>query len=149
MIQLELFSDALISIDPDTKHYGWALFGDKVLQACGIGKIDDSWRPGAPGAHWVCEVPEQRGKGSPVKVSTLIQLALCAGRVVGDRKCDFVTPNRWKGNLKKETHHKRMFEVLSGFEHDRLSDGVRRCNKDTILDVNDAVALGLWRQGRL
>lgn len=144
---------ALISIDPDTKHYGWALFRGVQLSACGIGQIVDGWRPNsalerAP-VEWVCELPERRGQDSRVKVETLIELALCAGRVVGPNPCTFVKPSRWKGNLKKDTHHKRMFEELSAAEHEALERGVRRCNKDTILDVNDAVCLGLWKLGRL
>jgi hypothetical protein len=139
----------LIAIDPGVHEYGWAMFVDGLLSACGVAFTEDRWRPGPSDISWICEYPEQRGKLSPVKVQTLIDLALAAGRIVGSRPCEFYRPMQWKGNIDKKPHHNAMLAVLEASEALRWEAGAKTCTKDTLLDLNDAVCLGLWRLGRL
>ena len=138
----------LITIDPGVHEYGWAWFMDNRLNCAGIGHTTDSWRPPSEGL-WVCEYPEQRGKTSPVKVQSLIDLALAAGRIIGARYCEFYRPSQWKGSIDKKSHHSAMLGVLDATEAKRWEAGAKTCTKDTLLDLNDAVCLGLWRLGRL
>jgi hypothetical protein len=140
----------MICIDPGVHVYGWALFSAKRLHACGIGKTDEAWRPKDTGPdNWICEYPEQRGKHSPIKVATLIDLALAAGRIVGNRPCKFFRPSQWKGSIDKTSHHNAMLEVLQADEIERWEAAMSTCTKDTLLDLNDAICLGLWAHGRL
>lgn len=137
----------LVAIDPGVHVFGWARFRNKHLIGCGIGETGTYGPP--TDEQWVCEYPEQRGKASKVKVQDLIDLALAAGRIVGSRPCEFYRPSQWKGNIDKASHHGAMFAKLSSAEHVILAEAAKYCNKDTILDLNDAVCLGLWRVGRL
>lgn len=141
----------LVAIDPGVHEYGWALFVCNELTACGVSFTEDTWRPGCDrlAGRWVSEYPEQRGKTSKVKVQDLIDLALAAGRIVGSRPCEFYRPTQWKGTIDKKSHHNAMLNVLNATEARRWEAGAKLCTKDTLLDLNDAVCLGLWRLGRL
>lgn len=140
----------MIAIDPGVHEYGWARFEGDRLYRCGVARTNADWRPSeCSDGTWICEYPEQRGKKSHVKVSDLIDLALAAGRIVERRKCQFFRPSQWKGQIDKTSHHKAMFAILDSSEHDILEKAAKSCNKDNILDMNDAVCLGLWRLGRL
>lgn len=146
---------SLLSIDPDTKEYGWAWFDAGYLTACGVEETP-YWPPCVDPELIICEEPEYRGpsrgrkKGQlGVRVADVLKLTFAAGRILGSRPCELFKPSRWKGNLPKEPHHNRMFAVLTSDEHDVLERAAKGLTKDNLLDMNDAVCLGLWRLGRL
>jgi hypothetical protein len=158
-MQLSLQNHALLAIDPGVHHYGWALFrtgsfGVHGLHACGL---QESKRcvvelPGFDQSiDIVCELPEQRGKGSAVRVADLIDLALAAGRVIGTYTCTFVRPSAWKGQVPKKVQHKRMEEegLSEGELEYVLKPALASVPRSLRHNVKDAVCLGLVKLGRM
>ncbi len=142
----------LIAIDPGKKAFGWAHFRQRELHSCGLADtatgVPLDGRP-RNGCVWVCEMPEQRGRQSKVRMPDLLDLALAAGRVVGLNPCDFVKPSRWIGQLDNDLLHDRMFEALGNSEHDVYFKAQKATNRGVFHNVQDAISLGLWRLGRI
>jgi len=137
----------LVSIDPDTILFGWARFQDRLLFTCDVGPAP--YLPDFPPfTEYVCEIPEDR-PGTRVRKNDIIRLALAAGRIIGTRKCKFVTPSEWKGQLPKVVQHKRMREVLSEGELRTLDKALENTPRTAHPEILDAVALGLVTLGRL
>ena len=64
----------------------------------------------------IVEKPEHR-PGSPVRVSDILDLAYFTGLIVGKlaeyTTVETVTPMRWKGDVKKDPHNRRVEKLLS------------------------------------
>lgn len=145
---------SLLAIDPGVSS-GCAVFRHGALERAWNGEPES-----APGEGWfdrvVIECPQvYRGglqKGDP---NDLIKLAVRVGRYVERLTphagvVELVLPAHWKGQIKKPTHHARMRRKLSETEGallDRTLAAVTTAKSRE--DVSDAVALGLWKLGRL
>jgi hypothetical protein len=137
----------LVAIDPDTILFGWARFQDNVLYSCDVART-----PHLPEfplfTEYVCEIPEDR-PGTRVRKNDIIRLAVAAGRIMGSRKCKFVSPSEWKGQLPKKVQHTRMREVMDWNELETLDKVLSRTQRQSHPEILDAVALGLVHLGRL
>ncbi len=142
-------NQSLIAIDPGKRAFGWALFLQRELHSCGLADTATGVPVKAPGCVWVCEMPEQRGRASKVRMPDLLDLALAAGRVVGLNPCDFVKPSRWIGQVDNDLLHDRMFEAFGSSEHDVYFAAQKATKKGVFHNVQDAISLGLWRLGRI
>ena len=149
----------LLAVDPGTRSLGWAAFTGSRLQACGVlkskGELEmlrevQAWsralRPLlSSSTRLVVEVPEHYpGAKSKAPPNLLAKVTFVAGGVVG-ALClpDVITvvPKRWKGQVPKAVHHKRLRAVLVPGERDRTPP----VSSD---DTWDAIGLGLWALGR-
>lgn len=146
---------ALLAIDPGTCT-GWAYFQGGELLAANVTTIHE---PNCvahfalrPGVELVIEVPEiyisrANWKGDP---NDLIKVALQVGRWIeraAQRGCSVTTalPKEWKGQTPKDVHNARAIRKLTPSEAARLPHMAETKRHNMI----DAVALGLWKLGRL
>lgn len=136
----------MIAHDPGAKP-GYARFRGPTLIEVGTMFLFPVVYLGSPEeSRVIVEVPTGRGGNTRATPDDLIKLALTAGRVIGryeqlGQYIHTVTPNHWKGSVKKEISHRRIKAVL-GEDELRLLVGASG-------DVLDAVGLGLWELGRL
>lgn len=137
----------LVAVDPGVHASGLAVFTDGLLSAAyytGDPTVLD-WVPAD--AKVIVELPQvyRHGKGDP---NDLVDLAFAAGRIT--RRFELVAttrPGQWKGQTPKAVHHARVRKALLPAEEDVLARAqVARAKAHNVLD---AVALGLWRLGRL
>lgn len=143
------FPKGLIAIDPGVST-GAAVFRGGELALCWVGD------PRFFGVgHMVIECPQayapRLSKGDP---NDLIKLAVRVGRYVEAFELqtiptEMVLPNEWKGQIDKEIHHRRAEKRVSPNELEIWAHAKKGLSKKATLDLGDAVALGLWRLGRL
>jgi hypothetical protein len=160
-----------VAVDPGygaSGGTGLAYFEDGELAAAWLARgrdactvANDAWRiltEALPvdvlaGLGVVAEVPVVRRRGARERAAalsgTLIQLALVSGMIAGraapGTQVQFVIPEDWKGQLPKDVCVRRVKEVLSGEELDRMDLPSRALQHN----VFDAAGVGLWRLGRL
>ncbi len=140
----------LLAIDPGIST-GWALFSQGILHRVGTGQL---WDCGYPNMC-IMEKPQiyPHAKGRP---NDLITLAIQVGeykQLVESRgaRVELVLPHTWKGNVPKEIHHARILGKLSEAEK-ALVPRVKTSQKNPHgydNNILDAVALGMYRLGRL
>lgn len=153
----------LISVDPGVHFCAVAWFSPAGLLLAvehrtaplpAQGPTDD-WRT-------VCEIPQvydPRKAKQHRKPQDLIDLTVCAGRMTGGRKCEYVTPAQWKGQVPCTcsakvgvadcTHHRRMINALDDTEVRTLADHVKPIEYSIRHNAYDAVSLGLVMLNRL
>ena len=105
----------------------------------------------------VCELPNQRGRNTTVRMSTIIDLTLAAGRMTGAYECKYVTPSKWKKQVpctcgprvvvEECVHHRRMVKVLSAAELTLVKSAP--ITAGLLHNIYDAVSLGLVTLGRM
>lgn len=151
MTQLEfpfMAEGRLLAIDPDTKVFGWAFFSRKRLVCTRVATVAEGLPPLPEGVVIVCEKPEDR-PGSPARKRDIIELALAAGKIVGNRPCTFRVPSEWKGQIPKEVHWARMRERMDVGELGILEVALAGTKKGSHPEILDAVALGMTQLERL
>jgi hypothetical protein len=154
-----------LSIDPGTHGHGVASWVSGFL--AGVYYVSGE-RTGARGYHRahvaaegvralgvdfaVMEFPQvyptqaQRGEDP----NDLLALAYAAGAVahaVGD--VELVAPREWKGQMPKKVCHRRAQGALDASERSVLERELDAVPPMRVHDVLDAMALGLWKLGRL
>lgn len=146
----------MIAIDPGATA-GWAVFDRRELVEAG------AW-PRArvlstPPFVEDCSVvvleypriyPQGRHPSDPNK--SVRPLILMVGDLQGFYRrrgveTELVEPKKWKGQVPKEVHHRRMLKRLSAAEADRMPRRPRAQDHDH--NMLDAVALGLWKLQRM
>lgn len=134
----------IVCIDPDTKLSGVAWFLNGILLDAGLTKepVD---RYGVKKCY--CELPEvQFGRTKNPK--DIVALAIAAGKVTALLPdVTWLTTRQWKGQLSKAVCHARAWAVLLASEKKIIED--YPTNKNTLLEVMDAVSMGLKVLGRL
>lgn len=149
----------LLAIDPG-KCTGWALFDGATLLVCGVTSIEEErctastlLRNGEVD-EFVIELPQiyraSLSKGDP---NDLIKVAVEVGgwkeRARARKGVAVSTPKplTWKGNVPKPVHHARCLAVLS--EAERVASGPVAKKNTQRENMWDAIALGLWKRGRI
>lgn len=143
----------LFSVDPG-KNTGWAYFEDGQLSACGLvvcldtPSIERVIARVPEVSRIVVEVPQvysgPRAVGDP---NDLVQVALCAGWVVGTYRSaayEAVRPAGWKGQETKEITQKRVLQSLCAAELKVLNAELKNVKKNIAHNMLDAVGIGLW-----
>lgn len=145
----------LLSIDPGNCT-GFAYFLDGRLIRTGVTTVDAPQCPAAgillAGCQaLIVELPQvyraAQSKGDP---NDLIKVALGVGRwiergTVCGASVTLVKPSEWKGQVPKDIHHKRVLAALDKSEAAAIPQMAQSQRHNAL----DAVALGLWRLGRL
>lgn len=97
---------------------------------------------------YIIELPQvynsRQSKGDP---NDLIKLAVRVGRycqALGIEDSQQVLPHEWKGSIKKEIHHPRIWEALSDTERDVVSQCGKGLAKRPLGDMMDAVGLSKY-----
>ena len=136
-----------ISIDPDVKLPGFAIWRGGELIRCGVGSVVDVrslvLAECHRGARAIVEVPMYwpgRRRSDP---QSLIELALVAGQL-GGPSAAYVTVNRWKGSTPKAIQNRRTRERLCDRERAILDAALGASTRDQALEILDAVGIGLW-----
>ncbi len=127
--------------------YGTAGLNPAVLKACAA---FDS-RAGVPDGADECviETPQHYPQSS-TPPQDLIDLAFDTGLIAScGRVLTTVTANTWKGNLPKDVTERRALKLLTGEELEVVEKGLKGLRKSWHHNVWDAIALGLWRTGRM
>lgn len=150
----------LLSIDPGNCT-GWAIFNSNELTYAGVTSVDDPclyaatgvfpWDYLFRGGQLVIEIPQvyraSKSKGDP---NDLIKVAVQAGQWIERARLYGASvyrqlPQEWKGQVPKETHHKRILAVLNPTELARLP----KLPKSDAHNMLDAIGLGLFHLGRI
>lgn len=160
----------ILALDPGTKISGLAWFDDRILvHSHRHGPYDDPDDMAQDVAASTCahafdrlvvEVPRVYGGNSPADPNDLVKIAIVVGAAIGQAKmngCDVtrVAPAEWKGQVDKKIMATRSFIALSPTERRVLQTNPSVCatgknsHEGVILDVWDAVGIGLWHLGRL
>lgn len=142
----------ILSIDSGN-NTGWALFDPMTRQllACGLrskaSQLPESWQ--APLTRVVIERPHT-GK-TRARAKDILTLAIRAGEVGGLLRYlsgiepEYIEPNRWKGQLKKEISNKMVERKLNP-EEAKLLNNIKP--KSAQHNVLDAIGIGLFIVGR-
>jgi hypothetical protein len=127
------------------------MFWQGALWSCGVCTVDQAPEWWSTITEVVCELPQvyraAQSKGDP---NDLIKVATQVGRWeerAKSRGIQWVTylPNEWKGQVPKDVHHRRAMRLLSEEESKRIPEMAATSRHNMM----DAVALGLFRLGRL
>ncbi len=137
----------LVAIDPGKHASGIAVFSNSLLTAAYYTNDTSvlSWVD--PFTPVIVEIPQVYvvSKGDP---NDLIALAFAAGRITRMfSDAQTVRPAQWKGQLPKEVHHRRVTKALVDAEVQVIARS--GAAKSKVHNVMDAVALGLWKLGRM
>ena len=137
----------LLAIDPGIKT-GWALIDSAgIILSCGAGQ---SW-PSATLA--LIELPQvYRPGSSAARPEDLITLAVRVGQYkerleVAGALVELVHPASWKGQLDKNTHHRRILRDLSAQDRPGVLEGLTGLTPKRAEDVWDAIGLAKWAFG--
>ena len=121
----------ILTIDPGTKHIGWAIFDSVRLYTCGLARsaskdLAESLHATyirIPKEHKIdlvlCERPTTRGKENPAREQDLIDLGIAAGASLSlarGSRWGLVKPSTWKGSQPKEICTERILESLTAYE---------------------------------
>lgn len=149
----------MLAIDPGLAGTGWAYFKGRKLKQCGVITPPSSleWDQKIPyivNALWdiatdypdksvVCEMPQHMqsaGGQLSARAGSVIKLAMLVGaiRMQFGENVELVTPQRWKGQLKKRIVEKRI--------RSKLPKTVARLRPRS--HSWDAIGIGLWKLGR-
>lgn len=135
----------ILAIDPGTDT-GWALFDDAGrLVSCGLG---DPPPVGIDTFRVLIECPRLRPhERNP---QDILKLAVKAGEWGGvyRPRAEYLSPNDWKGSVKKDTSHARIWNVLTAAEQGVVDRAVRGLAPSKRHNVLDAVGIGLHGVGR-
>ena len=104
----------------------------------------------AAAMHAVVEMPRKYDEDKHERERDVLRVVAMAGAVsvmlaAGGTQVETVAPPEWKGQLPKDVHHPRVWGAL--VKESKEAEVLRPHAKD--MDVLDAVAIGLWRLGRL
>lgn len=148
-------STPLITVDPGKRGSGVAWWGADGRLLTAEYRIEplpagnDGWR-------CVCEKPRVydkpvRIKGRLVRIDPddLVEVAIAAGRITGQRATVYRFPAEWKGQVPKEIHHARVKARLSSAELHTLGLCLNYVTPSLRHNVLDAVALGMKELGRM
>lgn len=141
----------LFAVDPGVEQCAVASFkGSGQLhftwfQSEALAGNDDRTDP----AQCICELPEQRGRSTNIRMSDIIDLTWAGARVCANLPTETVKPSAWKGQVPKAIHHKRMEAALTPEERIVLRNCLLKVPGPVQHNLKDAVALGLWKLGRL
>jgi hypothetical protein len=145
----------LVSIDPGTCT-GVALWTAGGLHSCHVQSVAyDVLERVMSRCNVIVELPQVyrsgQSKGDP---NDLIKVAREVGRweeraARHGMPFETVLPNAWKGQVPKPIHHARAREMLSPHEVAVLDWELAHTPKTDAHNMMDAVALGLWKLGRL
>lgn len=143
----------LFAVDPGVEQCAVAEFEDGRLWAVYF-RSEALLNRGALGEHapepeCICELPEQRGRSTNIDMSDLINLTWAGSRVCANLPTETVKPSAWKGQTPKKIHHKRMEAALTPEERIVLRNCLLKVPGPVQHNLKDAVALGLWKLGRL
>jgi hypothetical protein len=133
----------LYAVDPDTKLSGVATFCDGILIAVALTNAPIVGVAPCRCVAELCEVQYGRTKDP----RDIIQLALAAGKICANLETKWLTRSQWGGQLPKAIWHNRMWEELTPPEKKVVES--LKCTKDSLLDIYDAVTIGLVELGRL
>ncbi len=159
----------LISIDPGVHRTGWAWFDDeRRLRDAGVVRASDIPSAVAGSSRFrafvaegranvdiliECPViyPNVRAAGDPNDVlAVAIVAGAYGGALVQFGALAYVKPATWKGQTPKKVTHARAMGALDSDEFlvwcGRVSPFAETNGR---LDVADAIALGLWKLGRM
>lgn len=127
----------LLAIDPG-RDTGWSIWYQGALVSAGLGLA-----PRQLYDEVVIEVPEVYPGGPKVDPNDLITLAVLVGRYVEryNTVSYLVKPKRWKGQVPKEIHHRRLRAAIPGI--DKHLVGIRETLKHNVLD---AIGIGQWAE---
>lgn len=143
----------LLAIDPGKTHFGYSVFKDGRLIACGtpenadpvalagiaIGLYDYYKRQPQTRVAVVMEVPQHYLRSRRVKsLEGLVALCAAVDRAVQVQA--FYQPKMWKGQVPKPAHHRRLGRVLTGVELDLWGTADH--------NAKDAIGIGLFHLGR-
>lgn len=146
----------LLAIDPGNCA-GWAIYLGASLDSAGVTNLDAAHCPALAALSacrvdlLVIEVPQvYRAGDSKGDPNDLIKLAVGVGRwVERARICGIPysmhRPNEWKGQIPKSIHAARAESALRPAER-ALLPAMASSMRHNMLD---AIALGLWKLGRL
>lgn len=147
----------LAAVDPGVRRCGLAVFRDSELICASepehptdvarvvVAAVDCAINEFGS-VYWVAETPQDY-PGKRRREGTLEQLREVI-RAVGMLRTDIGpavatrTPRKWKGNVPKEVHHKRILALLTPKER-AIVEALPRDR-----DALDAVGLGLYELGR-
>ena len=143
----------LLAIDPGKSHFGYSVFADGRLIACGtpenvdpttlaniaIGLYGYYKRQPNTCVAVVMEVPQNYLRSRRVKsLEGLVALCAAVDRAVQVKA--FYQPKMWKGQVPKPAHHRRLCRVLTGAELDLWGTADH--------NAKDAIGIGLFHLGR-
>ena len=145
----------ILSIDPSTSSCGYAVFDDGKLIEKGVIKPSGSetalkrceivgnalhFTMVAEQPHIiVCEYPHKGGPGMKSKSITVLFhfCGMLHGIALSSHiNISFIEPNKWKGNIPKAVHQKRMIPIYEK-KYDIELDGLSS-------DIVDAIGIGDW-----
>ena len=145
----------ILAIDPGVDS-GWAILDTptRALQGCGLGSPNPT---GRSFDRIIIECPKLRpwGEKNPNAILTLARNAgQWGGRLEHLGPVEFILPNDWKGSVKKEISHSRLWAKLSSEEKDVVDaafkahpgrNGMAPSKRHNVLD---AIGIALWGVGR-
>jgi hypothetical protein len=143
----------LLAIDPGADT-GWALFDScRRLSACGLNNLPEV----RPGHRILIECPRLRPRGEK-NPNAILLVARNAGEYGGRYSSfgvvEYLTPNDWKGNLRKSVSATRSKHKLDYKEHGIVEEAFASLPGRNGLapskrhNVWDAIGLGLHGVGR-
>ncbi len=142
----------LIAVDPGVHQCAVAWFNHGRLWEAGFRTeaIIHLMGPNHPAAPTcICELPEQRGRSTNIRMSDIINLTWAGARVCANLPTETVRPSVWKGQVPKKIHHERMAAALCPSERIVLRNALQNIAPGLQHNIKDAVSLGLWKLGRL
>lgn len=143
----------LLAIDPGIST-GWSLFSFGKLIECGVGEMWPLSCWGQVRFEALIEYPQVYPKTGAKEANDLITLALRVGRYQ-ERLAEkgilatLVRPTTWKGSIPKVPHHNRAKGQMAENELVIAAQAETGLSAKAVLDLWDAVCLGLWHSGRL
>lgn len=138
-----------LAVDPGNIS-GWALFVNGLLTDCGVWHGYPRPLQTMSANKVLIEMPQfyraSLSKGDPNDLAKV-----CVG--VGKYSAWFedlgavvttVKPSEWKGQLKKEVHHPRIWSALCPLDQTLVSARGKGLSAKALTDLMDAVGLGFW-----
>lgn len=127
-----------LAIDPGRDN-GWSIYSDRWLVDCGLGDP-----PLGIYSFIVAERPQIYERGD-VDPNDIVTLAIRLGRQLGrfpESPIGLVLPAKWKGQVPKPIHNRRVLDALSPAEEKvYLACGVSESKRHNVID---AIGLGKW-----
>lgn len=163
----------LVAFDPGLRGTGVAVFKDGMLTRCAYvkspnlrGRGAKAWRDmGLAVATWVfegspwssnpAEVAHEQmqvyraglQKGNPNDLLELSGVCGWAAALLEPESVVSYLPRKWKGQVPKDVHHRRIKAEMSEVEHDALH--AAKCPASLQHNILDAIGIGLFHLGRV
>lgn len=141
----------LLAIDPGADS-GWARFGDDgALVACGL---NDGAMDAGITRIYIERPMIYPGGRQQARPRDIITLALRAGDWAGwlrgfvGVQAEYVEPAEWKGQVRKDIHHARIWARLSPAEQAIAADAAKGIAPSKRHNMLDAIGIGLHAIGR-